>query len=600
MPLRSGPAPDPEVLADRLDRMASLPLRPVTVRAVLGTVLDRDARAELDLASATGRLDPGWALRRLRSSAGPVRDPQPLSWVADDPGWTGPDGRLTSGVSGLLDQLWRHSVVVGLAAGRLAEHAGLADAGRCERIGLLQGLGLWALAATVPDCLIPVMRLDPPLRRARLRADLGIDPGLLGRRLAVSWGAPADLVDATWLAEPRTVRPSQAARYPDRLAPIRDAYRLAELSRWSLWSDDRAEQPRDRRIVAWLEAEAERLCAPGFLAESDPFADRLAREHARLRLQQRQEQGEQAQARALLVEIAGTAEAPPHSNLVAAAREAWLTASEDRIQLDRLLTQLAGPADCDAPEPAERPTIPMPSKLDALAEFAAGAGHELNNPLAVILGRAQILLARTTEPEAGRALRAIIGQAQRAHRILRDLMYVARPPAPRPRLTQPLEIVRASLRDLKGEAEARGLQLMLDETVVPGPRSLDPDALRHLTDTLVLNALEASPPGGMVRVGLSLDPDRLVLQVEDDGRGLNPDQAEHLLDPFFCGRQAGRGLGLGLPRVARYLDLAGGQLAWQPNPEGRGTIFTVELPIGPTIVRLLEPLSGETTTAEAG
>ena len=82
------------------------------------------------------------------------------------------------------------------------------------------------------------------------------------------------------------------------------------------------------------------------------------------------------------------------------------------------------------PEPSRRPRTSgsVATKLDALGEFAAGAGHELNNPLAVIVGRAQLLLARAEDPEVVRSLRIITGQAQRAHRILRDLMFVARPP----------------------------------------------------------------------------------------------------------------------------------------------------------------------------
>ena len=71
---------------------------------------------------------------------------------------------------------------------------------------------------------------------------------------------------------------------------------------------------------------------------------------------------------------------------------------------------------------------PLRGKLDALGEFAAGAGHELNNPLAVIVGRAQLLLSRTDDPESARSLRIMLNQAGRAHRILRDLMFVGRPP----------------------------------------------------------------------------------------------------------------------------------------------------------------------------
>jgi len=219
------------------------------------------------------------------------------------------------------------------------------------------------------------------------------------------------------------------------------------------------------------------------------------------------------------------------------------------------------------------------AKLDALAEFAAGAGHELNNPLAVIVGRAQLLVGRETDPGAVRSLRAILTQAQRAHRILRDLMYVARPPEPRPRFCQPDEIVRASLRDARPDADDREVRLAAD-AVGQGPRVwADPDGLRHLADALVRNALEATPRGGLVRFSTA-DGDATALRwaVHDSGRGVTPAEGSHLFDPFYCGRQAGRGLGMGLPRAARFVGQLGGEVRWHSTP-GQGSTFQVRLPL---------------------
>jgi signal transduction histidine kinase len=218
------------------------------------------------------------------------------------------------------------------------------------------------------------------------------------------------------------------------------------------------------------------------------------------------------------------------------------------------------------------------AKLDALAEFAAGAGHELNNPLAVIVGRAQLLLARESEPSAVRSLRAILAQAQRAHRILRDLMFVARTPEPRPRTCQPDEILRASLRDFKPEADARGVRLVAESTDAGTRAWADADALRHVADVLIRNAIESTPKGGSVRVRAAGDRQALRWTIHDDGRGISLNEAEHLFDPFYCGRQAGRGLGLGLPRAERIVTQAGGELRWHSVP-GHGTIFQVHVPL---------------------
>ena len=92
-------------------------------------------------------------------------------------------------------------------------------------------------------------------------------------------------------------------------------------------------------------------------------------------------------------------------------------------RLDAVLAEHRGPG-----RPRGAPSVGQGDARIPIAEFAAGAGHELNNPLAVILGRAQLLMARQADPDAVRSLKAIIAQAQRAHRILRDLMYVRPPP----------------------------------------------------------------------------------------------------------------------------------------------------------------------------
>ncbi len=221
-----------------------------------------------------------------------------------------------------------------------------------------------------------------------------------------------------------------------------------------------------------------------------------------------------------------------------------------------------------------------PELLNAMGQFAAGAGHELNNPLAVIMGRAQLLLSRLEDPEAQRSLRIIIGQSQRAHRMLRDLMYYAQPTAARPRSCVPEEVVRRGLEDLRPEADARGvaLQFTMPAGVRVAVSSIDPDQLRLTLDALVRNAMEASAPSTAVLVRIQRRGEWLKLEVRDQGRGLRADEGHHLLNPLYSGRQAGRGLGLGLPRLARMLNEIGGTLVWSSRPGG-GARFEVQLPL---------------------
>jgi len=257
------------------------------------------------------------------------------------------------------------------------------------------------------------------------------------------------------------------------------------------------------------------------------------------------------------------------------AWDAWVALIVERDRLEqRLEAVLRGHR-----ERIEREeSILRDAKFEALAEFAAGAGHELNNPLAVIVGRAQLLLARMSDPDSTRSLRAILGQAQRAHRIIRDLMFVGRTPEPRPRFCQPDEVIKTSVRDLKQEASERGIKLLVEAGEGQSKAWTDPDALRHLADVLLRNAIEWTPAGGTIEVALSGDQNQVAWSIRDNGRGISPREGEHLFDPFFCGRQAGRGLGLGLPRAARIVQQAGGELRWDSQP-GQGTIFRVHIPL---------------------
>ncbi len=101
--------------------------------------------------------------------------------------------------------------------------------------------------------------------------------------------------------------------------------------------------------------------------------------------------------------------------------------------------------------------------------------------------------------------------------------------------------------------------------------------------------VEASPRGGQVRFTSRGDATLLRWTVEDGGHGITPEEGEHLFDPFYCGRQAGRGLGMGLPRMARFLGKIGGEVRVHSSP-GQGSIFQARVPLtAPPKPRALEP-----------
>jgi two-component system NtrC family sensor kinase len=206
------------------------------------------------------------------------------------------------------------------------------------------------------------------------------------------------------------------------------------------------------------------------------------------------------------------------------------------------------------------------AKLSGLAELAAGAGHEINNPLAIISSNAQQLLRSESDPNRGESLEAIIRQANRIAGLLRDLMQFARPPAPNRQAFAASELLRAVRAEFESLAVERGVRLEIAEAPAEEWVMGDQHQLRRVLAAVVLNAIQAASSSGWVRVscqdreGTGID-----FVVEDSGGGLTPESAEHAFDPFYSGRTAGRGRGLGLAIAWRLARENGGDLRFDPN-----------------------------------
>lgn len=246
---------------------------------------------------------------------------------------------------------------------------------------------------------------------------------------------------------------------------------------------------------------------------------------------------------------------------------------------------------------AQEQTRLQQQKMSALGELAAGAGHEINNPLAVISGQAQYLLKQlqaaeeqlvedpspglyleTIKPKFAKALQTIVGQSQRIHQVLLDLMHFARPQPPRMQVVPVAKLladVTASLRTL---AEERQVRVVCPETAGNLALCVDPGQLRTALGNLLRNAIEAAPVEGWASLRVEREPDGgLTFVIEDNGTGLSAAARLHLFDPFFSGRAAGRGRGMGLPTAWRLARQHGGDVRFDPAAQGV-TRFVLCLP----------------------
>jgi len=215
-------------------------------------------------------------------------------------------------------------------------------------------------------------------------------------------------------------------------------------------------------------------------------------------------------------------------------------------------------------------------KLEAMAEFAAGAGHEINNPLTVISGRAQLLLREETNPERQHALALISAQAMRVYEMIADMMLFARPPKPEFQSVELIPFIDAMIADLL--PRCRRQETVLCRTGEPGPISIhaDPVQLNVALRAVCQNALEALESGGRIEIVLEQTDTEAKIRIQDDGPGIKSEERRHLFDPFYSARQAGRGLGLGLSKAWRIVTQHNGQIEVESQP-GQGAAFTIIL-----------------------
>ena len=222
-------------------------------------------------------------------------------------------------------------------------------------------------------------------------------------------------------------------------------------------------------------------------------------------------------------------------------------------------------------------------KLEAVRQLAYGAGHEINNPLANISARAQTLIKEEPNPERRRRLAAINAQAFRAHEMIADLMLFARPPD---LLREPVDLVQLVdrlIHELAAEAAEQGTQVRRAASVESLVASVDSVQLAVALRAMCVNSLEALDAGGQIEIDVrpATCDDGATAGVEivvtDTGPGVTPEARRHLFDPFFSGREAGRGLGFGLSKCWRIVTEHGGRIDVS-SLEGQGAKFTITLP----------------------
>ena len=220
-------------------------------------------------------------------------------------------------------------------------------------------------------------------------------------------------------------------------------------------------------------------------------------------------------------------------------------------------------------------------------EFLNTASHELRTPLNAIVGWVRLLQSGALEDQdkLKQAVDAIERNARVQTRLIDDLLDVSRLMRGRVSLTvAPVNlrsIVDAAVDTLRPAAAAKHVAVDVEATRDVLPVIGDEHRLQQIVWNLLANALKYTDGGGRVIVSIGADGDNAVLQVRDTGEGIDPGFLPYVFEPFRQGTSITmrRGLGLGLAIARRLIDLHGGRISAESGGVGKGSTFTVSLPL---------------------
>lgn len=218
---------------------------------------------------------------------------------------------------------------------------------------------------------------------------------------------------------------------------------------------------------------------------------------------------------------------------------------------------------------------------DLVSEMAAGAAHEINNPLAVISGRAQLMAEKSDNEEDRRVWDLIADQAQKISDIVSDLMRLASNDPPKTAMAAPEELLKTAIDEFSGINYLNPQPPRFDKRVdghLPEVR-VDRAQIGLALRELITNAMDARPDGLEILLSARALPDtkHVLLTVGDNGPGMDAKTLRRAFTPFFSAQAAGRKRGLGLPMARRYVSRNGGRLWLESRPD-EGTTAYLLLP----------------------
>jgi signal transduction histidine kinase len=221
--------------------------------------------------------------------------------------------------------------------------------------------------------------------------------------------------------------------------------------------------------------------------------------------------------------------------------------------------------------------IMQAEKMAAIGELAAGIAHEIRNPLGIITGSAETVRKHKDQKIREEMTRYILEESNRINGLISSFLDFARPKEPKLMGCDLREVLEKTLLLLSPQAKTLGVEIRKEIPQGPLHVSIDPDQMRQAFTNLGVNALEAMPQGGVLKVTvLENARDKVSIRFSDTGKGIPKELKAKVFDPFFTTKEGGTGLGLSIAH--RIISQHAGTLSVEGG-EGEGSTFTIVLPL---------------------
>jgi PAS domain S-box-containing protein len=264
-----------------------------------------------------------------------------------------------------------------------------------------------------------------------------------------------------------------------------------------------------------------------------------------------------------------------------------LTISEIKLPQRRVFTahlrDLTAAHEAEKHLELQRERLHQAEKLSAMGSLLAGVAHELNNPLAILVAQSTLLVETSGGSDQKRRAERIHAAAERAGRIVKSFLAMARQRPEKREPTQLNDLARATVDMLGYGLRSHGVELTLDLDPVLPEIVADQDFIGQVIANLIINAQHAlaeQPDPRRIKVATRRVNGHVVLDVTDNGPGVPATLAERIFEPYFTTKSAGVGTGIGLSICRTVVEAHGGTISLAKAADG-GAIFTVSLPAQP-------------------